>query len=239
MPTARRSRRTAVLAATAATALVAFAAGCGDDDKPAIASTQSPAATSTQHSGSGDFAIHNKASNDFQDTMRVLWQDHGNLTVRAIVAYVAKDPELDAVVKRLLRNQADLGNAVKPYYGDAAGKQLTTLLEEHINTAVGTLKAAASGDNAATKIAAGKFYANGDEIADFLATANPEHWSKTGMRQMMKTHLDEVIELATAQIKGQHAKALDIYDAYMQHIFVGMADMLSKGIIAQFPDKFA
>ncbi len=36
---------------------------------------------------------------------------------------------LALVVARLLRNQTDIGNAVKPYYGAAAGNQLTKLLK--------------------------------------------------------------------------------------------------------------
>jgi hypothetical protein len=34
------------------------------------------------------------------------------------------------------------------------------------------------------------WYANGDEIASFLASANPRGWPLADMRSMMRTHLD-------------------------------------------------
>ena len=66
--------------------------------------------------------------------------------------------------RRLLGNQTDIGNAIKPYYGDAAGGALTTLLQSHINDAVAVLKAAKSGNAQATKTAEAAFYANGVQI---------------------------------------------------------------------------
>lgn len=36
-------------------------------------------------------------------------------------------PSLDQTSERLLDNQEDIGNAVKPYYGEKAGDQLTKL----------------------------------------------------------------------------------------------------------------
>jgi hypothetical protein len=40
------------------------------------------------------------------------------------------------ILARLLHNQEDLGNIIKPYYGEEAGTKLTALLKEHILTLV-------------------------------------------------------------------------------------------------------
>src|SRR5438105_11594514 len=66
---------------------------------------------------------------DFQNAMRKLWEDHITWTRLVIVAVLDDRPEKDAALARLLQNQVDIGNAVKPFYGDAAGNQLTSLLK--------------------------------------------------------------------------------------------------------------
>lgn len=174
----------------------------------------------------------------FHDAMRALWEIHGTYTERAIVDAVGGNPDTNAVVARLLQNQVDIGNAVKPYYGKAGGTALTKLLKTHIETAVATVLAAKSGDTAATKKAAAAFYANGGQVASFLHHANPRFWPLAAMQTMMRIHLNQVVALAVDQIKGRYGAAIRLYDKYIHHILVGMADMLSSGIIQQFPARF-
>lgn len=101
-----------------------------------------------------------------------------------------------------------------------------------------TVLAAKSGNAAATQKAKAAFYANGNQVASFLHKANHKFWSLAGMRTMMRVHLNQVVELAVDQIKGQYGTAIRLYDQYINHILVGMADMLSNGIIEQFPSRF-
>jgi hypothetical protein len=173
----------------------------------------------------------------FHDAMRELWQAHGTWTERAIVDFVGGLPDTNLVVGRLLQNQVDIGKAVKPYYGAKAGNKLTTLLQAHINAAVNVLKAAKSGDAAATLKAEAAFFANGNQVAAFLHSANPHHWSLKAMRTMMRVHLNQVIELAVGQLKGHYKAAISEYGVYIDHI-LDMADMLSMGIEQQFPSRF-
>src|ERR1044071_1619625 len=89
----------------------------------------------------------------FHDAMRKLWEDHITWTRMVIVGFLADPdatlPDLNASVDRLLQNQTDIGNAIKPFYGDAAGDQLTALLRQHILIAAEILQAAKSGDTVA------------------------------------------------------------------------------------------
>src|SRR5262249_47717540 len=110
----------------------------------------------------------------FHDAMRKLWEDHITWTRLFIVSKgtVADDlPDLQATVDRLLQNQVDIGDAVKPFYGDAAGEQLTALLKTHITTAADLVTAAKAGDQDATKKASDAWYANANDIAAFLNSA--------------------------------------------------------------------
>ena len=112
----------------------------------------------------------------FHDAMRKLWEDHVTWTRLAIVSFAHDLPDLPATQGRLLRNQADIGNAIKPYYGRTAGNQLTGLLTEHITGAVALLQAAKAGDQSLVAQRTSEWQANGREIADFLNRANPRNW---------------------------------------------------------------
>lgn len=173
----------------------------------------------------------------FHDAMRKLWEDHITFTRLFIVSTFGELPDQDATAQRLLQNQDDIGDAIKPFYGDAAGEQLSALLREHILIAAEILQAAKDGDNTALEDAVTRWYANADEIAVFLNTANPENWPLEEMKAMMREHLDLTLEEATAQLNGDYAASIAAYDeVHLQAL--EMADMLSAGIINQFHNQF-
>ena len=173
----------------------------------------------------------------FHDAMRKLWEDHITWTRLVIIGVFEDLPDLGPTTERLLQNQVDIGNAIKPFYGDAAGEQLTALLKDHILIAAEILQAAKAGDQAALDIAVTRWYANADDIAAFLNSANPENWPLEEMKTMMREHLDLTLEEAVTYLNGDYEDSIAAYDkVHLQAL--EMADMLSAGIIKQFPDKF-
>jgi len=172
-----------------------------------------------------------------RSAMRKLWEDHITWTRLYIVSVAANLPDKDATAQRLLRNQADIGNAVKPYYGNEAGDKLAALLRTHILIAADLLPAAKAGDTAKVNDASKRWTANADEIATFLSGANPGSWPQAETRKMLRGHLDLTLQEATARLKGDWAADIAAYDKVHDQI-LEMADMLSAGIIKQFPDKF-
>jgi hypothetical protein len=78
---------------------------------------------------------------------------------------------------RLLRNQQDIRNAMKPFYGEDAGNQLGKLLTEHIVIAGKVVDAAKSGNAAELEKNNKEWYRNADDIASFLSKANP-NWTE-------------------------------------------------------------
>ena len=173
----------------------------------------------------------------FHDQMRKLWEDHVTWTRLAIVTFADGSASFDATAARLLKNQEDIGDAIKPYYGKAAGNQLTALLKDHITIAVQLLQAAKDGDDAAFQQAHDDWYANSDDIADFLAQANRRSWPKDAMRAAMKTHLDQTLAEASHELTGDYAASVADYDEIHHHILM-MADTLSSGIVRAFPNRF-
>jgi hypothetical protein len=173
----------------------------------------------------------------FQDQMRKLWEDHVTWTRLFIISAASDLPDQELTAQRLLQNQADIGAAVAPFYGEEAAGQLTTLLEEHILEAADLLAAAKAGDQDAVGIASANWYANADAIAAFLNAANPEQWPLADLQAEMRMHLDLTLDEATARLNGDYAADIAAYDAVHEHI-LAFADRLSGGIAAQFPDRF-
>jgi hypothetical protein len=177
----------------------------------------------------------NAAQVAFHDAMRKLWEDHVTWTRLAIVTFAADYAGFAATAERLLDNQDDIGDAIKPFYGDAAGEQLTGLLRDHITIAVEILGAAKAGEP--LEDVTERWYANADDIANFLFAANPKFWPQDMMQADMKTHLDQTLAEAAHELGREYAASVADYEAAHLHI-LAMADMLSSGIIGQFPKRF-
>ena len=173
----------------------------------------------------------------FHDQMRKLWEDHVTWTRLAIVTFADGSAGFDATATRLLQNQTDIGDAIKPFYGSAAGNRLTALLHDHITIAVELLQDAKGGDQAAFDAANTRWYANANDIADFLSAANPRFWPRATMRAAMKTHLDQTLAEAVAELGADYPASVADYEAIHLHI-LDMADLLSSGIMRQFPRRF-
>ncbi|MGH2475217.1 MAG: hypothetical protein ACRDIL_08115 [Candidatus Limnocylindrales bacterium] len=177
----------------------------------------------------------------FHDTMRVLWEDHIVWTRQYIVsaATLSTDlPDIGPTTDRLLANQADLGDAFRPFYGDAVGDAVTSLLRDHILTAARLITAVKAGDAAEADAASAAWYANADDIAAALNGINPRAWDLDQMQAMMRVHLDRTREEAVARLEGRYADDIAAYAAVRADI-LAMADMLSDGIMAQFPQRFS
>jgi hypothetical protein len=174
----------------------------------------------------------------FQDAMRRLWSDHVAYTRLFIVDAVGGTADKNATTQRLLQNQADIGNAVSDFYGKAAGDKLTALLKDHILIAANIVAAAKAGDNAKVTSENKRWHDNAVDIAKFLNGANPKNWPEPTLQSALFMHLDQTLNEATHQLKGDYAGSIKDYDAAMDHMLM-VADILSNGIMAQFPAKFS
>jgi hypothetical protein len=218
--------------------------GCSTTGSEPIAAGAGSAAVSTmdmsQHSAETMSNKNGKVTSQQQialyTTMAHLWDQHMEWTYATVVAFAEGAPALTPTLNRLLQNQVDIGNAIKPFYGDKAGDQLTALLKEHITEAVPVLTAGKAGDSAALTTAVAAWYANANKIGDFLAAANP-NWNKTDMESMMQLHITQTIAYASDALTGDYTKAIADYGLAEQHM-QEMSDMLSAGLIRQFPKNF-
>jgi hypothetical protein len=171
-------------------------------------------------------------------TMDRLWEEHVAWTRLAIISLTTNAPDTQATVARLLRNQTDIGNAVKPFYGGPAGKQLTALLREHILIAADLIGVAQKGDSAGVAAQQARWTKNADEIAAFLSKANPDNWKLGEMKAMMREHLRLTTNEVVARLQHDWAADVKAYDRVEREI-LQMSEMLADGLVAQFPNRFA
>ena len=221
----------------------------------------------------------------FHDRMRELWSDHVVYTRNFIISASAGVGDTAEVSQRLLRNQDEIGDAIKPYYGDAAGSQLAALLRTHIQLAAKTLMAAKGTSTAMNMDASAQYQsspyrtrmgdtvtsrtdttkvqmqtpmqeqtmqldstalnqaiaalkANGDSIAMFLSSANPRGFARETLRGALQMHITLLLQEATAQLKKDYSGSISAFDEGQRQA-LQMADMLSEGIMKQFPSRFS
>ena len=213
--------------AAAAFAAVLIAGGPGPAIHQAEASTH----------GSSHGVERSPQAAELRSDMRRLWEDHIVWTRQFIVSAVADLADVETAAGRLLANQDDIGDAIKPYYGEAAGEQLSALLRDHILIAADLVSAAKSGDQAAFESANSRWSDNANDIAGFLNAANPRNWDRDEMRAMMADHLALTLAEASARLSQDWEADVAAYDSIHEQI-LHMADMLASGIIKQFPGRF-
>jgi hypothetical protein len=197
-----------------------------------IGCASTPAAMS---SGSVQMNADRGSRTALHDSMRKLWADHVIYTREYIVAAAAGLPSAQATSVRLLRNQEDIGNAIAPYYGNAAGARLTDLLKQHILIAVDLVTAAKAGDTAKQTDADRRWHDNAAEIATFLSNANP-NWPRQTLLDMLNQHLALTTQEAVARLHEDWPGSVTLFDQIFAQAMT-MADALSGGIAKQFPTK--
>jgi hypothetical protein len=237
MNTTRASRPIPI----ALTALIAFfsalAALAVANGHEAHAHGSEPHATSPAAVHPSSAATITRRELSLRRDMRQLWEDHIVWTRLAIISLTTGSPDTEATVARLLKNQTHIGNAVKPFYGKAAGNELTRQLRQHILIAADVVAAAKAGNQAKLADAQARWARNGDDIAKVLASVNARYWKLPTMKAELRTHLRLTTDEAVARLTGDWKADVAAYDKIHRHA-LHLSDLLSAGIVKQCPKRF-
>lgn len=164
--------------------------------------------------------------------MRTLWLDHVYLT-RMYIIQAVDDPKNGAAVKaaadRLIQNQVEIGDAVKPVFGNAGGAELTKLLKVHIVQAVDIIEAAKKGEKQKVNVLVAMWQQNGVDIARFLKNANPRFWELGELLKCMRDHLDLTVLEVQARIRKDYAADVRNFEMVKKQI-IHKSDVLTRGI---------
>lgn len=178
------------------------------------------------------------AAPKLQAAMRSLWHEHVVHTREYALAVHAHDAaKAKAAEDAVVANAKAIANAVGSFYGKAAGDQMFTLLAGHW-AGVKALTNADNAHDAAAETAAMKALAdNGNQIAKFLAGANP-NLPESAVAGLMAGHVAHHSAQIEEIMAGDMKAEATTWVAMQQHMDT-IADALAGAIAKQFPDKAA
>ncbi|MFF2175113.1 hypothetical protein ACFVT8_01390 [Lysinibacillus sp. NPDC058147] len=177
-----------------------------------------------------------KAESDFMAMNRILWMEHVNWTRMTIISIVFGLPDLPFVQERLLQNATDLGNCLRPFYGDQIADRYAELIKEHLLIAAQLVTAAAKGDTATADAKEKEWYRNADDIAIFLNQINP-YLSVEEVQKMFYTHLALTKKEAVTMIQKNYQEDIQVFDD-IEAEALAMSDMIASAIVMQFGHLF-
>ncbi|GGA23702.1 hypothetical protein GCM10011384_11650 [Psychrobacillus lasiicapitis] len=177
-----------------------------------------------------------KAAVDFESMNRLLWLEHVNWTRMTITSIVFNLPDLSSVQARLLQNATDLGNCIRPFYGDRLADRYAELIKEHLVLAAELVTAAVKGDSKKAEEKEKEWYRNADDIAIFLSSINP-YLTKEEVQKMFYMHLALTKKEAVFMIQKKYEEDIKVFDQ-IEAEALEMSDMISHAIIRQFPHMF-
>ncbi|WP_230203604.1 LysM peptidoglycan-binding domain-containing protein [Bacillus massiliigorillae] len=173
---------------------------------------------------------------ELRSDMRSLWEQHVAWTRMAIMSLVFNLPDVNVVLTRLLQNAPDMGDSLRPFYGKRNAKKYSELIKEHLLIAADLVKVAIAGNTQEVERLEKKWYANGDDIVQFLSSINP-NFPKEEFRKMFYEHLALTKAEAVAMITKDYKTSVELYNK-IEAEALEMADEISDAIVKQFPRKF-
>ncbi len=170
---------------------------------------------------------------DLQLALRSLWVDH-IFWVRNVVLMTKLGDAGAAQVaeEQAVNNAKQIADSIAPYYGKAASDKLLALLATHYQDIKSYMLAEFSSDSAGATKAMQEAYANADQIASFLSSANPTWPRQTlddALRAHVAQHIAQIIDINTRH----YAAGAQVWEAEKNHMYA-IADTLAMGIAKQF-----
>ena len=177
-----------------------------------------------------------KTEADYMAMNRLLWMEHVNWTRMTIISIVFQLPDLPFVQKRLLQNATDLGNCLRPFYGDQIADYYAKLIQDHLVIAAELVTAAVKGDTNTVNTKEKEWYKNADDIVLFLSNLNP-YLSKDALQEMFYKHLELTKKEAVTMIQKDYQTDIEVFDE-IEAEALAMSDMIASAIVVQFFYRF-
>lgn len=167
---------------------------------------------------------------------RSVWSKHVWWTREVIIAIANSLQSTQTSVAKLLKNPAEMGQIMSPYYPERSVKRFEELFTVHLSMGGDIVTAAKVGNMQRVEELTKQWYANADDIARFMASINP-HFNESEIKRMMYEHLRLTLLESSHYLGGRFQASIDTFDQ-IQVEAQTMADYFAKGMAEQFPNEF-
>jgi hypothetical protein len=168
---------------------------------------------------------------------RKLWAEHSFWTREYIVAYLNGTKDVNDVTRRLLKNQEQIGRALGMWYGEKNGLKVSDLLKNQLISFGDMLNDMVNKDRQKSIISEKKWTENTEKLVDFLVSLN-KSWGRVELGQHFKQYNEAITGIAGNRLKKNHQEEIKSFDKAYTLAMYDVADVLTKGIVNQYPEKF-
>ena len=177
-----------------------------------------------------------KAEQNLGNYLRFLWLQQVYWLRMAIQSELWNLSDAEYVMNRLMENPGDFEMAIKTFYGDENAKKFADLLTSHFTAINDYVMASRDGNAQAAADAENRMNNNAAQFVAFLASINP-NWSVTDLQRMLNDYMNLTKEDTAATLSQNFEDSIGIF-ADIERGALEMADMMTQGIVKQFPQYF-
>ena len=193
------------------------------------------------------YYVMNENTMQFRMDARSAWSKWAYSLMNYAVSLNGNLPGTDQVKGRMNKNAIAVGDFMIPYYGLTAARAVSTALIAISDVGMHYVEAMKNGKPTEEIIKSWEPYING--IAKLLNELNPNNWPETLMRDIFFNLVKAWQDQLTARAKGDIINDEIAIDYINKLVVTGipdhnkagyssLADLFSRGIIAQFPAMF-
>jgi hypothetical protein len=190
----------------------------------------------TTHAQKVRRTIENTKRLVFKAEMSRLWIDDAIWSRQAILCLVDRLPGTEETLYRLMINQEDMGRMFTKYYGLEKGDEFCQLISSNTALTISIIRNKSSNNTEDLKAASDRMDYNVKRIIEYLIKVNP-NWSKEELSYLMLLH-SQLFDLQLQnRVTENFSYDVEVFDKIITETYK-LANVLSEGIIKQFPERF-
>jgi hypothetical protein len=171
----------------------------------------------------------------YRVSCRYYWAEHINYTRNLIISVLAGLADVPAITARLMKNQEDIGDLLRPYYDSSTVDEFVLLLKEHAKVVLDLVNASkANVDLTALK---SDLQTNATAIVNWFNKVNSTNWSKIVVAPVWGLHLDLTLKEVQTRLAGEWEQDIEAYDN-LHRCIIDFAEVFALGVVNQNLESF-